>query len=372
MSLEIKEIVSKKELKQFIKFPFKLYKGNPNYVTPLIEFEMSTLLKDKNPAFDHSEAKYWVAQKGGEIVGRIAAIVLEQELKEKSLARFGWIDFIDDEEVSKLLLETAKAWAESKGAKAIHGPMGFTDLDFEGALVEGFDELATQATIYNHSYYIEHYKAWGLDVAASWVELRGKAPSKNPEKVNRAVRIIEERFKVKVKEFKNTKEILKYAPGVFEVLNNAYSDLYGYYPLTPKQIDYYVEQYFGFIRKEFVCIIVNETDEVVGFALTLPSLSKAFQKAKGSLFPFGFIHVLKSFYFNDLADLFLIGVKPEYQKLGIHALIYDYLQKIYEAKGIKYMASGPMLESNKNVLNTWSEFDIDVGKIKRSCFIKHF
>lgn len=372
MALEVKEVNTKKELKQFIKFPFGLYKGNPNYVTPLLDFEMSTLLKEKNPAFDHAEAKYWVAEKDGVVVGRIAAIALEIELKEKSLARFGWIDFIDDKEVSGLLLETAKKWAESKGAKAIHGPMGFTDLDFEGALVEGFDEVATQATIYNHPYYIDHFKAWNMEVAATWVELRGKTPAKNPEKVNRVVRIIEERFKVKVKDFKNTKEILKYAPGVFEVLNEAYSDLYGYIPLTQKQIDYYVEQYFGFIRKEFVCIIVNEADEVVGFALTLPSLSKAFQRAKGSLYPFGFIHVLKSFYFNDLADLFLIGVKPKYQKFGIHALIYDYLQKIYEKKGIKYMASGPMLESNKNVLNTWSEFDIDVGKIKRSCFIKHF
>ncbi|WP_370090152.1 hypothetical protein [Ekhidna sp.] len=372
MSIEIREITTKKELKQFIKFPFDLYKGNSSYVTPLIDFEMSTLLKEKNPAFDHADAKYWVAEKDGRIVGRIAAIVLDPELKEKSLARFGWIDFIDDKKVSHLLLETAKKWTESKGAKAIHGPMGFTDLDFEGALTEGFDQLATQATIYNHPYYIDHYKAWNMEIAATWVELRGKAPAKNPEKVSRAVRIIEDRFKVKVKEFKNTKEILKYAPGVFEVLNEAYSNLYGYIPLTQKQIDYYVEQYFGFIRKEFVCIITNEADEVVGFALTLPSLSKAFQKAKGSLYPFGFIHVLKSFYFNDTADLFLIGVKPEYQKLGVHALIFDYLQKVYEKKGIKYMASGPMLENNSNVLNTWSEFDLEIGKIKRSCFIKHF
>lgn len=372
MTLDVREIISKKDLKQFIKFPFKLYKGNPNYVTPLIDFELSTLLKDKNPAFDHADAKYWVVEKDGEIVGRIAAIVLEPELKEKSLGRFGWIDFIDEKEVSKLLLNTAKDWVQSKGATSIHGPMGFTDLDFEGALTHGFDEMATQVTIYNHPYYIDHFKAWDMEIAATWVELRGKAPAKNPEKVNRAVKVITERFKVKVKDFKNTKEILKYAPGVFEVLNEAYSDLYGYIPLTQKQIDYYVEQYFGFIRKEFVCIIVNDKDDVVGFALTLPSLSKAFQKAKGSLFPFGFIHVLKSFYFNDLADLFLIGVKPEYQKLGIHALIYDYLQKIYEKKGIKHMASGPMLENNKNVLNTWSQFDLDIGKVKRSCFIKHF
>ncbi|NQZ78820.1 MAG: hypothetical protein HRT61_22300 [Ekhidna sp.] len=372
MTLSIREVTSNKDLKKFIKFPFQLYKDNNQYVTPLIDFEMSTLRKDKNPAFDHADANYWIAEEDGRIVGRIAAIVLESELKEKSLARFGWIDFIDKKEVSKILLDTAKKWVESKGAKAIHGPMGFTDLDFEGALTEGFDELATQATIYNFPYYIDHYKDWGLEVAASWVELRGKAPSKNPEKVNRAVRIIQERFKVKVKKFRNAKEILKYAPGVFEVLNEAYSDLYGYVPLTDKQIDYYVKQYFGFVRKEFVCIIVNEADEVVGFALTLPSLSKAFQKAKGSLFPFGFIHVLKAFFFNKLADLFLIGIKPAYQKLGIHALIYDYLQIMYEKKGITHMASGPMLESNKNVLNTWSEFDIEVGKIKRSCFIKQF
>ncbi|MEO1253734.1 MAG: hypothetical protein AAFY41_02440, partial [Bacteroidota bacterium] len=372
MSLKIKEIVSKKDLKQFIKFQFKLYKDNPYYVTPLIDFELSTLTKDKNPAFEHANAKYWVVERAGEIVGRIAAIVLDVELKEKSLGRFGWIDFIDDKAVSELLLNTAKEWVKSKGATAIHGPMGFTDLDFEGALVDGFDELATQATIYNHPYYVDHFKNWGMDIAATWVELRGKAPEKNPQKIDRVIKIVNERFKVKVKEFKNTKEILKFAPGVFEILNEAYSGLYGYYPLTPKQIDYYVEQYFGFIRKEFVCIIVNENDEVIGFALTLPSLSKAFQKAKGSLFPFGFIHVLKAFYFNDLADLFLIGVKPVYQKFGVHALIYDYLQKVYEKKGIKYMASGPMLENNKKVLNTWNQFNLDVGKVKRSCFIKHF
>ncbi|SNS60123.1 hypothetical protein SAMN05421640_0823 [Ekhidna lutea] len=372
MTLEIREINTKKELKEFIKFPFELYKGNPYYVTPLIDFEMSTLLREKNPAFDDAEAKYWVVEKDGKIVGRIAAIILEKELKEKKLARFGWIDFIDDKEVSQTLLETAKSWAKSKGAKGIHGPMGFTDLDFEGALISGFDQIATQATIYNYSYYIDHFRAWNMEIAATWVELRGKAPSKNPEKINRAVRIIQERFKVKVKDFKNTKEMVKYASGVFEVLNQAYSGLYGYVSLTQKQIDYYVDQYFGFIRKEFVCIVVNENEEVVGFALTFPSLSKAFQKAKGSLYPFGFIHVLKAFFSNDTADLFLICVKPEYQKLGIHALIFDYLQKVYKKKGIKYMASGPMLEDNKNVLNTWSQFDIDIGKIKRSCFIKQF
>ncbi|GAB4236131.1 MAG: hypothetical protein Tsb0034_10620 [Ekhidna sp.] len=372
MSLVLKEVVSKKDLKNFIKFPFKLYKGNPYYVPPLVEFEMSTLRKDKNPAFDHADAKYWIVQRDGETVGRIAAITLDSELKEKSLARFGWIDFIDDHEVSALLLETAKKWAESKGATSIHGPMGFTDLDFEGALISGYDELATQATIYNYPYYIDHLKAWGLETAATWVELRGKVPEEIPKKIDRSVNIIKKRFKLSVKEFKSTKEILNYAPGVFEVLNEAYANLYGYQALTPKQIDYYVDQYFGFIRKEFVCIIVNEHDEVIGFGLTLPSLSKAFQKAKGSLFPFGFIHVLKAFYFSDLADMFLIGIKPEYQRTGASALMFHHLKKVYDAKGIKYVASGPMLADNNHVLNLWNQFDMNIGNIKRSCFIKHF
>ncbi len=372
MSIAIREIKSKNDLKAFIKFPFRLYKGNPNYVIPLIEFEESTLRKDKNPAFDHAEAKYWVAEREGEIIGRIAAIILEEELKEDQLARFGWIDFIDDERVSKLLLDTAKAWVVEKGTKAIHGPMGFTDLDFEGALVDGFDELATQATIYNFPYYIDHYKAWGLEVSASWVELRGGVPKEVPRRITRAASMVKNRFGLSVKKFKNAKQILKYAPRVFAVLNEAYKDLYGYQQLTEKQVKYYIDQYFGFIRKEFVCIVVNDKDEVVGFALSLPSLSKAFQKAKGSLIPFGFVHVLKSFYFNKHVDMFLIGVSPEYQKMGANALIFENLTATYVKKGINYVSTGPMMEENRGILNSFNDYDLDPLKIKRSCFRKDF
>lgn len=369
--MEIQKITTKKELKKFIKFPFNLYKGNPYYVPPLVDFELSTLLEEKNPAFDHCEAAYWVVLKDNEIVGRIAAIVLNGELKEKSLARFGWVDFIDDLEVSKLLFETAKKWAEQKGANALHGPMGFTDLDFEGALVSGFDQLATQATIYNYPYYIDHFNSWGLVVSATWVEVRLK-PKELPRKIKRASSMVSSRFGLKVKKFNKTKDILKYAPGVFKVLNEAYSDLYGFQQLSAKQIDYYIDQYFGFIRKEYVCIIVNEEDEVVGFALTLPSLSKAFQKAKGSLYPFGFLHVLKSFYFNKHIDLFLIGVKPSYQKLGANVLIFEDLFNTAKKNNVNYVSTGPMLADNNNVLNLWNDFELDPVKIKRSCFRKDF
>ncbi|MEM6641471.1 MAG: hypothetical protein AAF616_00715 [Bacteroidota bacterium] len=372
MQITIREIKNKRELKQFIKFPFNLYQGNPYYVIPLVDFEMSTLDKDKNPAFEHSKAQYWLAEQDGKVVGRVAGIVLDEELKEKKLARFGWIDFTNDEKTAHLLLDTVKNWATAMGATAIHGPMGFTDLDFEGALVSGFDQLATQATIYNHPYYIDYYKSWDLKEAASWVEIRGGVPKKVPRRITRAAQIVKSRFGLEVKQFKNAKSILKYAPGVFEVLNESYAHLYGYHQLTEKQVKYYVDQYFGFIRKEFVCIVVNEEDEVVGFALSLPSLSKAFNKAKGSLFPFGFIHVLNAFFFNKHVDMFLIGVKPAYQKMGANALIFENLTSTYVKKKVNYVSTGPMMEENRGMLNSFNDYDLEPVSIKRTCFRKDF
>lgn len=371
MSLEVKEFTTKKELIKFIKFPFGLYKGNDCYVPPLIEFELGTLRKDKNPSFEHADAAYFVVEKDGKIVGRIAAIVLDHELKEKKLSRFGWIDFIDDKEVSELLFKTAYDWAAAKGAVGMHGPLGFTDLDFEGALIEGFDEMATQATIYNHAYYIDHYKALGMETTATWVEMRGGIPKELPRRIKRASSMVQSRFKLVPKKFKNSKELLKYTQQVFEVLNESYAELYGYHALTQKQIDYYIDQYFGFVRKEYICIVVNDQDKVVGFGISLPSLSRAFQKAKGSLFPFGFIHVLKAFYFNKHIDLFLIGVRPEYQKMGATAVIIDEMCSAFIKNGVKHVTNGPALEDNHAVLNSWREFNLE-PKIRRSCFIKHF
>ncbi len=371
MSLKISRVADKRNLKQFIKFPFDLYKGNENYVPPLIEFELSTLSENKNPAFDIAEASYWVAKKDNEIVGRIAAIVLEREVKEKQLARFGWVDFIDDYEVSSLLFETAKGWVSSKGAKAIHGPLGFTDLDFQGTLIEGFDFLATQATIYNYPYYINHYKKWGMETTAVWVEMRGDVPDKVPQKVSRVANIANTRFKVKAKKFKKNKDLLEYAEGVFNLVNESYSGLYGYQPLTQKQVDYYVKQYFSFVQKKYICIVVNENDETVGFGICMPSISKALQKANGRLFPFGFIHIIRALYFNDHIDLFLIGIKEEYQRKGAPAIIIDTLANTFINNGIKHVTNGPALEENEAVLNLWREFDLE-PKVRRSCFMKKF
>lgn len=374
MSIEIKEIFSGKELKTFIRFPFKLYQGNPYYVPPIIDFELSTLSRKKNPAFDHCEAKYFLAFKEGEIVGRIAGIIHGIEASEKKLIRFGWFDFIDDKEVSKSLLNAVASWAQERGLTGVHGPMGFTDLDFEGSLIKGFDQLATQATIYNHAYYHEHYEAYGFEKACDWVEMRGKVISEMPRKLERTASVIKSRFKIKPKEFKSAKAMVPYANEVFDILNKAYGHLYGYYPLTERQIKYYVDLYFGFIRKEYVTIIVNEEDKPVAFAISLPSLSKAFQKAKGSLFPFGFIHVLKAFYSNQHLDMFLIGVLPEYQKMGASPLIFHELIKNYIANGVKEVSTGPMLADNWGVLNLWNDYSDNVSTdlIRRRCYVKAF
>jgi len=371
MLLKIKEVTSKQDLKQFIRFPFGLYKGNTSYVPPLIEFELSTLSREKNPAFESADAKYWMVKKDNKIVGRIAAIVLDRELENKQLGRFGWVDFIDDYEVSTLLFETAKEWVVSKGAKAIHGPLGFTDLDFQGALTDGYDELATQATIYNHPYYSGHYKKWGMEIIATWVEMRGSVPNKVPAKITRVANIANSRFNLKSKRFKRGKEILKYSTEIFELINETFSELYGYQPLTQKQIDYYVDQYFTFMQIKYICVVVNEDDEVVGFGICLPSISKALQKAKGRLFPFGFIHILKAFYFSDHIDLLLIGIKKEYQRKGAPAIIIDTLGKIFIDNEIEHLTNGPALEENQGVLKLWREFDLE-PKLRRSCFIKKF
>ncbi|MFY0599802.1 MAG: N-acetyltransferase [Cyclobacteriaceae bacterium] len=372
MNITVEEVLSSKDLKTFIKFPFGLYKGNEYYVPPIIDFEVSTLSRKKNPAFDHADAKYFLAKQDGKIVGRIAGIILNEELSEKKLMRFGWIDFIDDKNVSKALFDAILNWGKEQGAESIHGPMGFTDLDFEGSLIEGFDQLTTQATIYNHPYYHQHYENLGFEKACDWVELRGTVPKELPRRLTRVASIITSRFKLEVKKFKSSKQILKYANAVFELLNECYGDLYGYHPLTEKQIKYYVDMYFGFIRIEYVTLIVNENDDVVAFAISLPSLSKAFQKAKGSLYPFGFIHVLKAFKSNKHLDMFLIGVKPEYQKMGASPLIFHELLNTYINKGVTHVASGPMMEENRGVLNLWNEYqdNVSTDSIKRRCYIK--
>lgn len=372
MALKIREVKTATDLVAFIKFPFKLFKGNKYWVPPLVQFEESTLNKEKNPAFDDCEARYWLAEDDGVVVGRIAGIIHGPEASEKGLIRFGWVDFVDRKEVSALLIGAVQTWARERGLTGIHGPLGFTDLDFEGTLIEGFDQLATQATIYNYPYYKEHFEALGFEKACDWVEARGNVPQEIPKRLHRTAEIISGRFKIKAKKFGSNKELLHYAKDIFDILNASYANLYGYYPLSPSQVDYYIKQYFGLIRKEYVSVIVNEKDEAIAFAICFPSFSRAFQKAKGSLFPFGFIHILKDFYFNKTLDMFLIGVRPEYQKLGANVLIFHSMWQNFIKTGARKLVTGPMLEDNFAVLNLWNEHVNDENRIfiRRRCFIR--
>lgn len=368
-AVTIHEASSRKEILEFIKFPFELYKNNPCWVPPLIHDDMVTLRK--NPAFEYCDKCYWVAKQNGKIVGRIAGIVnkAEDEKTGKQLARFGWIEFIDDMEVSTALLKTAEDWAKQKGMTQIHGPLGFTDLDREGMLIEGFNELGTFATMYNHPYYRSHLEAAGYSKSTDWVEFEIEVPPEIPPRISEFSAKVAERFGLWHLEGGRS-QLKPYAPKIFELINSAYSNLYGVVELTRAQIDFYTDQYFTFIKPEFVSIILNQEDKVIAFGLTMPSLSKAVQKAKGRLLPFGFLHILGALRKNDRADFYLIAIDKEYQRKGVHIMIFEKILKNYLRFGIKKVETNPELETNTNVQAIWKDYSPRQHK-RRRCFVKN-
>lgn len=374
MSIEIKELTSKKEIKQFIKFQWGLYRGVQQFVPPMMEFELGTFDKKKNPAFKTTQGRFWMAYKEGKAVGRIVGIIHNEEAKEDKRIRFGWIDFIDDIDVSTALINTVEEWGKTEGLETIHGPLGFTDLDFEGTLVEGFNQMSTQATMYNFPYYKDHFEKLGFVKAVDWTEARIKVPLGDKAleaDLDRKANIVSNRYGMHIKEFKSGKEILKYADDFFELLNNTYGHLYGFHKLTNEQVNYFIDSYFGFVQKDFILMIVDDEDKLVGAAITFPSLSKAFKKAKGHMYPFGFIHVLKAFYKNDILDFFLIAAKEEYQRKGFNALLWKRLFWACNKHKIKEIWSGQMLETNDNVNNLWSKYQSAKDEeIRRRCFTK--
>jgi len=315
--IEIRKVETTKDLKEFAEFPFTLYKGNKFWVPPLVFDEYNTLRKDKNPAFEDAEAEYWIAYKGGKPVGRIACIINNKAIEKWGTknARFGWVEFIDDREISALLFETAEKWAREKGMDAIVGPMGFTDLDKEGMLIEGFDELGTMPMIYNHPYYREHLEALGYAKDVDWIEFEIKVPDEIPEKIIRVNELVLKRSHLKLAEPKNRKELVrKYGEQLFEIIDEAYAGLYGTVPLSEKQVSAYIDQYLGFINLRYTKVIVDESDRMIGFGITMPSLSRALQKARGHIFPFGWYHLLHALSHPVGLDMYLIAVRKELTK----------------------------------------------------------
>lgn len=373
MSVVIKEVTSRKELKKFVKFNIDLYKDNPYHIPGLIEEEMVTLDKEKNPAFEVCDAVYYLAYKNDKIVGRIAGMINRRsnEVWNQQRARFGFLDFIDDAEVVDSLFNAVEKWATAQGMAEIHGPMGFTDMDHEGMLVEGFDQLGTMAAIYNHPYYPEHIERIGYEKDQDWHEFKIYIPEGVPEKHLRIGEIVKKKYGLKTMKFNKKKEIWPYAQKIFETLNAAYAPLYGFAPLTQKQIDYYIKMYIPMLRLDLITLIIREEDDVVvGFGISLPSLSHAMQKAKGHLFPLGWIHLLKALKTKPrVIDLYLTGVLPEYQNKGVNALLFNDLIPVYIGLGVEYAESNPELASNNAVQAQWDYFKREHHKTRRA-FVK--
>lgn len=371
MSVIVKPITPKKsELKKYVQFGIDLYKGNDCYVPPLVFDEIATLRPDKNPAFDFCRAQSFMAYRNDKPVGRITAIindVVNQRTGEKTM-RFGWVDFIDDKEVADALFKAAEDWGRNQGMTSIVGPMGFSDMDHEGMLIDGFNELGTMATIYNYAYYPTHMERMGYVKDADWVEFRITIPDAVPDKYQRIAEIVRKKFNLRTVKFTSRKKLKDaYGQALFELINDAYDKLYGYSPLTQRQIDYYIGMYLGVLRLEDVSVIVDENDQLVGVGISMPSFSRALQKSGGKLFPFGWRHILKAMKGkSEGVDLMLIAIAKEYLGKGVNALLFTDLLPGYIHNGYKWAESNIELEDNQNVQKQWEYFDYRQHRRRRA------
>ena len=373
MSVEIKKVTTKSELKRFIRFNYEFYKGNPYSVPDLYDDMVNTFSSGKNAAFEFCEAEYFLAYRDGKIVGRVAAIINHRanETWKKNTVRFGWIDFIDDIEVSKALIDAVKQWGKDRGMTEIEGPLGFTDMDAEGMLIEGFDQLSTMATIYNYPYYPTHMEKLGMVKSSDWVEMKIYVPDEIPEKHLRISRIISEKYKLHVRKIKSKKEIREtgIAHNIFRLINESYAPLFGYSKMSEAQIDQYVKMYVPVLDLRMVSIVENEQNEIVAVGISMASLSEALQKAKGRLLPFGWFYLLKALFIKrpKMLDLLLVAVRPDYQGKGVNASLFTDLIPVYKQLGFEYAESNPELELNDKVQNQWQYFKTEQHK-RRRCF----
>ncbi len=377
-SVRIVKVADRKGLEEFIQFHYDLYRGDPYDVPNLRSDELRTLSRDKNAAFDFCEADYFLAYKDGHVAGRVAAIVNNRanERWQRKSVRFGWIDFVDDREVSSALLKAVEDWGRERGMTEIVGPLGFTDMDPEGMLTEGFDQLGTQATIYNYPYYPQHIESMGgWEKDNDYVEFKMFVPDEIPDKYTKVARMVEQRYNLRVKKL-TRREVLRegYGQKIFEVINETFKDLYGYSQLTPRQIDQYVDMYLPMADLNLITLVEdwNADRKLVGVGITIPSLSRAFQKCRdGRLWPFGWWHVLRALKFHKTegVDLLLMGVLPEYRMKGANALMFADLIPWYRKYGFKWGESQVEMETNENVQSQWQYLD-KVQHKRRRCYRK--
>ncbi|MFC7357007.1 GTP cyclohydrolase [Jejudonia soesokkakensis] len=369
--IKVLPVTNKKELKQFVKFPFTLYKDCDNWVPPLIKDEMETLDFKTNPVSKNAEAEYFLAYIDGKIVGRIAVILNHLEINEigKKKVRFGWFDVIDNIEVTKALLEKVYEKGREHNLEYAEGPVGFSNMEKAGILIDGYDEMNTMITWYHYPYYKEHFQQLGFEKQATWVEFKLSIPPSIKEKVAKFSGIVKERYGLSVIRFKNKKEILPYVDTMFELLNNTYNTLQTFVPIQQYQIDYYKEKYFSFIQPDYITCIQDKDGDLIAFSIVMPSFTKALKKANGSLFPFGWYHLWQAQRKNDRAAFYLIGIDPEYQGKGVTAIIFEEMQYLFNSKGIEKVETNPELKENTAVQLLWKDYN-PIQHKERSTFRK--
>ena len=370
----IKEVTSNRDLRRFVQFGIDLYKGNEYYCPPIVFDEINTFKPSGNPALEVCDFVIYMAYRNDEIVGRIVGIVNHRanEAWGNKKCRFGWFDFVDDYEVFKALLDAVAEWGRSKGMSCLNGPVGFTDFDRQGLLIEGFDHSAPMASLYTHPYYVAHYERYGLRKEADWIEYQIHPPKEAPERMRRVAKLVSERYKLHTVKVKSVRDLKKrYGYSYFDVLDSAYQKLYNYQPMTEKQKQYYCKMYFPILNFDFVTMVANEKDEIVAVGLGMPSLSKALRKCRGRLFPFGWYHLLKALKAKKMTDfdLLLIGVRPDYQDKGINALLFDEMTPYFTKYGIERVETTSILENNHKSLAGFADFD-HIQHKRRRAFVK--
>ena len=369
--IEVRKIESKKDIKKFVQFQMDLYKDNKFFVPPIIKDELAIFDPNKNQVFKNADCWMFLAYQDNRIVGRVAALINHIEIKEqkKPKMRFGWLDMIDDIEVTKALLEKVYEIGRSHKLEYAEGPVGFSNMEKAGVLTKGFDELNTMITWYHYPYYAKHFEQLGFEKQATWVEYRLSIPKEAFEKVKKFSRIIRERYELKVVRFKNKKEILPFVDDMFDLLNKTYNSLQTFVPLQQYQIDNYKKKYFSFINPDYITCINDKNGKLIAFSVVMPSFSKALKKANGKLMPIGWIHILKAQKKNENAAFYLIGIDPEYQGKGVTAIIFEEMQNLFNSKGIHTVETNPELIENTAVQLLWKDYS-PVQHKERSTFRK--
>lgn len=368
--IEIIEVTSRQQYRAFFQFPFDLYRNCPQWVPTVTKEEMDIFDPQKNAVFEHAMARLFLAKKKGKIVGRIAAIInwVEVEKLQKTKVRFGWYDTIDDLEVSQKLIETVEAVAIAEGMTYIEGPMGFSNMDKAGLLVHGYEHMNTMITWYHYPYQKTHLERLGLKKQSEWIEFKIDIydAKDSPEKVKKFARVIKSRYKLKTLAFKTTKDVEPHVDKMFELLNQTYNKLQSFVPIQQHQIEVYKKKYLPYVHPDFIKCVVDENDEMIGFAITMPSFTKALKRINGKMFPFGFYHLWRALRKNNRASFYLIGIKESYQSKGVTAIIFQDIQEMFNKRGITEVETNPELEENKAIHSMWKNYKHELHKRRRT------